>query len=121
VPKGVDVPNLDRHKEWTFEKYSNKEGKQINVRKGDIINGGDIFGQVYENNLFSKHCIMVPPNYGALRVVEEPDYGVQCTITKGVVKVEDERGKVFDLNLYHTWPVRRPRPCHEKLQGDQPL
>ena len=35
----------------------------MNFKEGDIISGGDIFGQVYENELIPEHNIMCPPNY----------------------------------------------------------
>merc|ERR1712110_834913 len=46
VPRGVDVPNLDRDKKWTFT--------PLNVKVGDLVTGGDIIGNVRENGLFSK-------------------------------------------------------------------
>ena len=53
VPKGVDVPSLNPTKTWQFE-----PGK---VKVGDILSQGDKYGQVYENSLFTEHCILVPP------------------------------------------------------------
>lgn len=62
VPRGVDVPSLDQHKEWEFT--PNK-----NLKVGDMITGGDVLGTTYENDLFAEHRIMVPPKvYG--RIVE---------------------------------------------------
>jgi V-type H+-transporting ATPase subunit A len=62
VPRGVDVPSLDQHKEWTFT-------PNPNLKIGDIVTGGDVIGSVYENDLFAEHRIMLPPKmYG--RVVE---------------------------------------------------
>merc|ERR1739844_768357 len=46
VPRGVDVPNLDRDKEWEFTPAGSKVG--------DLVSGGDIVGQVKENGLFKK-------------------------------------------------------------------
>merc|ERR1712232_156860 len=54
VPRGIDVPNLDRDKTWQFTPQ--------NVKTGDIVTGGDIVGVVRENGLFREHFIMVPPN-----------------------------------------------------------
>merc|ERR1712170_234086 len=54
VPRGVDVPNLDRDKKWEFTPK--------NVIVGDLVTGGDIIGTVRENGLFRQHEIMVPPN-----------------------------------------------------------
>jgi V-type H+-transporting ATPase subunit A len=31
------------------------------VKVGSMVGGGDIYGQVFENNLFDEHKIMLPP------------------------------------------------------------
>merc|ERR1719310_1871906 len=54
VPRGVDVMSLDQNKLWTF-----KPEKGIKI--GDSVGGGDIIGSCYENDLFAKHSIMIPP------------------------------------------------------------
>merc|ERR1712072_21881 len=54
IPRGVDVPNLDREKKWPFT--------PMNVKVGDLVTGGDIVGVVVENGLFRAHYIMVDPN-----------------------------------------------------------
>jgi len=121
VPKGVELPNLSREREWHFEKFTNDAGKPKEVRVGDILYGGDIFGMTRENNLFQKHNIMIPPNIVSCRVLVAPDYGIDCHIHKTVMKVEDNNGRIHDLCLFHSWPVRKPRPVAEKLQGIEPL
>jgi len=43
-------------------------------------------------------------------------------VNETVMEVENEStGKVHKLNLSHFWPVRRPRPCIEKMVADQAL
>ena len=54
VPKGIDVPALDQHKLWEF-KPSNK------IKPGAMLTGGDILGNVFENNLLNEHRILLPP------------------------------------------------------------
>merc|ERR1719222_999937 len=44
VPRGVDVPNLDRDKQWDYS--------PLNVKVGDLVTGGDIVGIIAENGLF---------------------------------------------------------------------
>ena len=41
IPRGVDVSALDPDIQWEF--------KPVNVRVGDLVTGGDIFGSVFEN------------------------------------------------------------------------
>lgn len=62
VPRGVDVPSLDQKAEWTFNPMPN-------LKQGDMLVGGDLLGSTFENDLFSKHKIMVPPRVSG-RVVE---------------------------------------------------
>merc|ERR1712164_209333 len=64
---------------------------------------------------------MIPPDIVSCKVLEAPDFGVQCTIDKTVLVVEDNNGKVRNLCLFHSWPVRKPRPVADKLQGTEPL
>merc|ERR1711935_363439 len=115
VPKGVELPNLSREREWHFQKFTDDNGKAKDVKVGDI------FGMTRENNLFEKHNIMIPPGIVSCRVLEAPDFNIQCTIDQNVMKVEDNNGNIRDLCLFHSWPVRKPRPVAEKLQGVEPL
>eukprot|EP00359_Climacostomum_virens_P009988 CAMPEP_0204908498 /NCGR_PEP_ID=MMETSP1397-20131031/7429_1 /ASSEMBLY_ACC=CAM_ASM_000891 /TAXON_ID=49980 /ORGANISM="Climacostomum Climacostomum virens, Strain Stock W-24" /LENGTH=585 /DNA_ID=CAMNT_0052078043 /DNA_START=40 /DNA_END=1797 /DNA_ORIENTATION=+ len=110
VPKGVDAFALDVNKTWEFR----HAGKRV----GDIISGGDIYGVVYENALFDEHRIMLHPEArGTITYIAEPgDY----TVKDEVLQVEFN-GVVTSYSMYHDWPVRRPRPYVEKLQGEIPL
>lgn len=50
IPRGVDVPSLSRDKLWNF--------KPLNFSEGEPISGGSVFGEVYENEIFTSHKIM---------------------------------------------------------------
>jgi vacuolar-type H+-ATPase catalytic subunit A/Vma1 len=52
IPRGIDVPALDRTKKWHF--------KPEGIKVGDHVTGGDIIGSVLENVLVN-HKICVPP------------------------------------------------------------
>ena len=54
IPRGIDVPSLDREKKWDFTP-SDK------FKEGDHITGGDCFGSVFENSLLTDHKILLPP------------------------------------------------------------
>jgi V-type H+-transporting ATPase subunit A len=110
IPRGVELPSLDQHKEWSF----NPSG----IKVGDLIGGGDILGTTFENDLFNEHRIMVPPKvYG--KVTEVQPAG-NYTVSQSLVTVEFE-GKEKELSMSHFWPVRAPRPVVEKLAGKTPL
>jgi len=110
VPRGVDVPNLDRDQLWDYQpKY---------VKVGDLVTGGDIVGNLIENGLFKAHAVMVPPGMSG-RVKKIMPAG-KYKITTPVVELE-EAGKVSAVTLFQVWPVRQGRPVVEKLQGKAAL
>jgi len=110
VPRGVDVPNLDREKTWEF--------KPENVKVGDLVSGGQIVGVVRENGLFRKHWVMVHPRSEG-RVTKVLPAG-NYTIETNVVEIE-EGGKKDGVQLFQKWPVREGRPVVEKMEGKQAL
>jgi len=111
IPRGVDVPNLDREKEWDFTPASN-------IKSGDLVTGGDIVGYIRENGLFKKHCVMVGPKVSG-KVKKVLPAG-RYKVTTPVVVIDDQ-GKDSEVQLFQVWPVREPRPVVEKLQGNTAL
>eukprot|EP01010_Urceolus_cornutus_P001780 NODE_234_length_1957_cov_251.174528_g184_i0.p1 GENE.NODE_234_length_1957_cov_251.174528_g184_i0~~NODE_234_length_1957_cov_251.174528_g184_i0.p1 ORF type:complete len:606 (-),score=170.18 NODE_234_length_1957_cov_251.174528_g184_i0:102-1919(-) len=109
IPRGVDLPALDRTKTWDFTPE--------NIKVGDHVTGGDVFGSVFENNLIN-HRMMVPP-FGMGKVT--------FIAPKGQLKVEDVvlelefQGQKRKFDMIQRWPVRQPRPCKQKLAGSTPL
>jgi vacuolar-type H+-ATPase catalytic subunit A/Vma1 len=110
IPKGIDIPVLNREHKWDFT-----PGK---LKVGDHITGGDVFGHVFENSLLRDHKILLPPRArGTItRIAEKGSY----TVDTPVLELEFD-GKKTEYSLFHTWPVRVPRPVTEKLSADQPL
>lgn len=111
IPRGVDVPCLDQHKEWSYT-------PNPVVKVGDIVSGGDVLGFVFENDIFTEHKIMVPPKLRG-RVAEIMPKG-NYSVNQPCVVLEYE-GKQTEVNLSHFWPVRHARPVAEKLAGKIPL
>jgi len=102
IPKGIDLPTLDRKKVWEFIPKK---------KKGDTIKGGDIIGTVNENGF--EHRIIVPPNVeGKIEEIYEGNFTIEETIA--IVN-----GK--PIKLYHEWPIRKPRPYKEKLDYNYPF
>jgi len=110
IPRGIDVPNLDRDATWDFTPG--------NIKVGDLVSGGDIVGHIFENGLFRKHMVMVHPKFSG-RVKKVLPAG-KYKIETAVVVIEDQ-GKDVDVTLFQRWPVREPRPVVEKLVGDTAL
>eukprot|EP01117_Protostelium_nocturnum_P020457 TRINITY_DN9205_c0_g1_i1.p1 TRINITY_DN9205_c0_g1~~TRINITY_DN9205_c0_g1_i1.p1 ORF type:complete len:621 (-),score=238.38 TRINITY_DN9205_c0_g1_i1:75-1937(-) len=108
IPRGVNVPALRKDKQWYFEPQ---------MKVGDHITGGDIYGKVVENMLLT-HWIMLPPaKMGTVTFIAPAD---NYTL-KDVVLETEFQGKVEKFTMMQLWPVRRPRPVAEKLMADSPL
>ncbi|KAI4722949.1 ATP synthase alpha subunit vacuolar [Aureobasidium sp. EXF-10727] len=110
IPRGIDVPALDRERKWDF--------KPAGYKVGDHITGGDVFGSVWENSLLSDHKILLPPRArGTItRIAEAGSY----TVDEKILEVEFE-GKKFEYSMMQEWPVRVPRPVNDKLGSDSPF
>lgn len=110
IPRGVDVPNLDRDIKWPWTPDA--------IRVGDLVSGGDIIGSVKENGLFKAHKIMIAPKIQGRvkRIAPAGSYTLNDTICE-----VEEGGKVEKVALFHAWPVRQPRPVVDKLQGKTAL
>lgn len=110
IPRGIDAPALDRERQYDFTPGQ--------LKVGDHITGGDIFGSVFENSLMSDHSILLPPKArGTItHIADAGSYGV----ADPVLELEFD-GQKHNYSMYHTWPVRVPRPVTEKLTADKPL
>ena len=105
------MPCLDPKKQWEFNPLGN-------IKEGDLLSQGDIFGVVNENSLFSEHSILVPPKgQGRVTYIAPPG---MYNIHEEVLQL-DYDGKKTSYSMSHKWPVRQPRPIVEKLAGDVPL
>lgn len=108
LPRGIDVPSLDREKKWNFEPT---------VQSGDAVTGGDVLGVVEETEIV-KHKIMLPPNMsGTVKSISGGNY----TVSDTVCVITDKNGKDIPVTLMQKWPVRVARPYNEKLSPNEPL
>ncbi|KAI2474808.1 Vacuolar ATP synthase catalytic protein (mitochondrion) [Pyrenophora tritici-repentis] len=110
IPRGINLPALDRKKKWDFTPGT--------LKVGDHITGGDVFGTVFENSLLSEHKILLPPRAkGTItRIAEKGSY----TVDEKILEL-DFNGTKTEYSMMHRWPVRVPRPSTEKMSSDQPL
>ncbi|MCD8004119.1 MAG: V-type ATP synthase subunit A [Oscillospiraceae bacterium] len=108
LPRGVEVPALDREKKWEFTAC---------VQPGDKLTGGDIIGTVPETSVVL-HKIMVPPKVsGTVKSIQSGSYTVEET----VAVLEDEQGNEIPLTMMQKWPVRVGRPYQRKHPPTTPL
>ena len=107
IPRGIEVPGLDRKAVWHFVPT---------VKAGDKVKGGDIIGTVQETTIVN-HKVMVPPDVeGEITDIKEGDW----TVTDPVAKVKTTDGEK-DVIMMQRWPVREPRPSKRKLAPCVPL
>jgi len=108
IVRGIEAPALSRDKKWTFIPMMKVNG---------IVHGGDILGKVAESELI-EHKILVPPDVqGRIsNIADEDEYTVEDTIA--TIKTN---GETKTLKMFHTWPVRRPRPYKSRLIPEIPL
>jgi len=107
ISRGISLPGLGRAKRWHFQPL---------VKTGEILEAGDILGQIQETPLLL-HKILVPPAIqGKIIEIKEGDFKVDET----VALIQTAKGK-YEVNCFQTWPVRKPRPVKEKLLPDEIL
>lgn len=111
IPRGFSCNNLDHEKPWDFQ--------AVGLTVGDFVTGGTILGSVHENSLIRDHKILCPPNVAGTLTWAAPSG--TYTLKDVIAKVTDKKGRNVDIRMSHYWPVRKPRPCAEKLPSEYPL
>ncbi|MDP6888431.1 MAG: V-type ATP synthase subunit A [Candidatus Thalassarchaeaceae archaeon] len=104
IERGVDADGLDLEKMWDFE---------ATVSVGDDLTPGAVIGTVQETETIV-HKVMLPPNHsGKVASIESGSFNVTqtvCTLDDGT-----------EIQMMQKWPVRTPRPYHQKYAPDTPL
>ena len=108
LPRGVEVPALDREKKWEFTPV---------VKPGDKVVGGDVLGTVQETDSIL-HKIMLPPRMkGTIVSIQSGSF----TVTEPVYVLQREDGFQVELPMMQKWPVRVGRPYKHKYPPTIPL
>ena len=108
LPRGVEVPALDRDKKWEFVPVA---------KPGDRVVGGDVLGTVQETPSIL-HKIMVPPKMqGTVVSVNSGSF----TVTETVAVLQLDNGQQQELTMIQKWPVRVGRPYKHKYPPTVPL
>lgn len=109
IPRGVDVPALDRKQTYEFNPRKYKVG--------DRLTGGDIYADVQENSLLSHRILAQPNARGTIKYIAPAgEYSLEDKV------LELEFGGVKkEYTMLQSWPVRSPRPVAEKMLANTPL
>ncbi|MBK1704329.1 V-type ATP synthase subunit A [Halochromatium glycolicum] len=116
LPRGVDIPPLDRERRWSFVPA---------VQHGARLKAGGLLGTVAEGRF--THKIMVPfDQAGEVEVTWIQEGSV--TLDTPVARIRDAQDRERSLDLRQRWPVRRPLTEHmlrerntERLYPHEPM
>ena len=108
LPRGEEVPALDREKKWDFTAVA---------KVGDHLIGGDVLGTVQETPSIL-HKIMMPPKMsGTVKEIKAGSF----TVEDVVAVIETDKGETKELTMIQKWPVRVGRPYTKKYPPVTPL
>ncbi|MBQ9388502.1 MAG: V-type ATP synthase subunit A [Lachnospiraceae bacterium] len=108
ITRGIDVPALNRTKQWDFVPVASV---------GDKVIAGDVLGTVQETSAIN-HKIMVP--YGVSGEIKTIKTGLH-TVDEVIAVIEDENGGERELTMIQRWPVRIGRPYIKKYVPSRPM
>lgn len=109
ITKGISVDSLDREKKWDTH---------FTVKKGDYVNGGDIFAEVPETRAIVHKCMIPPHLHGTVVSVREDG---SYTIEEPLLTLDTGNGQTVELPMAQKWPIRTPRPVSQRFAASVPL
>lgn len=109
ILRGISLPPLPLSRIWHVK---------MEIKKGDLVNPGDIVARVRETPLI-EHRVLCPPDVKGIVVdaKESGDYNLDTTIAK----VRGDDGKIHEIKLFQKWPIRKPRPVLKRIPFEEPL
>ena len=111
IPRGLDVPALERDRPWAFV-------PNPDLKAGQEIRGGMVLGTVQET-ASTEHRILTPP--GVHGELLELAVAGEYDLKQVIARVHTPLNGIQDLKLFHRWPVRIPRPYQKRDDGVAPL
>ncbi|ORD95192.1 hypothetical protein ECANGB1_2446 [Enterospora canceri] len=109
IPRGIEINSLSRTREFHFIPV---------VQSNQAVYGGFMLGEVPENSLMTVKVLVPPETTGRLTfIAAEGNY----THQDAIATVEKSDGTCEEIYMYHSWPVRKPRPVKTKLRAKNQL
>ena len=109
IKKGALTDSIDARKKWPVH---------FTVKEGDTLNEGEIFATTKEGPVVEHRCLVPPGISGVVQSVKsDGDYNV----VEPVLTLKDAAGKLHELSLSHTWPIKYARPFLKRLTATIPL
>ena len=110
IPRGEKTPALDLDRKWSFKPT---------VKEGDILEAGQVLGEVQETESVL-HRVMIPPRQRGKVTKLAPagqydGHAVLCEL------LDEAKGTTYKVGLFQYWPVRVPRPSQARLPLGAPL
>ena len=109
ISRGASVSSLDTERLWDVT---------MKIKVGDRLEGGQIYATVPETAIVEHRLMLHPALCGVVKEVM-PDGKYRLFDTVAVI--EDDLGKMIELNLCQRWPIRTARPVKERLTPSIPL
>ena len=111
IPRGGHLSPLDRRRVWRFE-------PRPQLKVGGRVAQGEVLGTVQETKSIL-HRILVPPDVrGELTEIAAAS---DVTVDAVIARVRTDNGTISQLQLFHRWPVRSPRPYRQRDSAVAPL
>ncbi len=109
IRRGINILALNEKRSWKFEPK---------VEIGQSVSYNTILGEVPETVLVV-HRVLVP--FGIQGKIVKILPAGEYVIDDIVAEIEDDKGKIHALPMYHFWPIRKGRPIHQRLSPTLPL
>ncbi len=106
--QGATEPTLDQEKKWDITP---------SLKVDDLVSSGTIIGTLKET-ISIEHRILIPANVSG-RIIEIKS-GL-LAVKDVVARVEADDGKIKEILMAQTWPIRSPRPFLKRLDLNEPL
>jgi V/A-type H+-transporting ATPase subunit A len=111
IQRGVNAPALSEDQQWKFTPL---------VSPGQRVSAGDVLGKVQETRCI-EHRIMVPSGcQGRITQISQGEFKVNDVVATVEVGT-DRKTRQQEISLSQSWPVRKPRPAHQRLDLNEPL